>query len=136
VLDRSLVAQLVANGLALTAACLGVAVWSRSDGGPWQTQLFVTLAVGQLALALALRPAGAWSRARDAGVPWLPIAVVGNLILLVAAVRMPGLTDLLGTEPLTLAETAFAVGPALLPGALVVLIRAVRRLPRRRIGAR
>jgi Ca2+-transporting ATPase len=123
VLDRALVTQLVVNGLTLTAVCLAVATWSRSDGGPWQTQLFVTLSVGQLVLALALRPAGAWS----GGAPWLPIAVVGNLVLLTAAVLLPGLTDLLGTEPLSVSETLLAVGPALLPGALVLLIRAARR---------
>jgi Ca2+-transporting ATPase len=132
VLDRSLVTQLVVNGLALTAVCLAVAAWSLSAGGPWQTQLFVTLSVGQLVLALALRPAGAWS----GGSPWLPVAVVGNLVLLAAAVLLPGLTDLLGTEPLNASEAALAVGPALLPGALVLLIRAVRRLPVRGIGAR
>jgi Ca2+-transporting ATPase len=129
VLDRPLVAQLVLNGLALTAVCLAVAAWSHAVGGPWQTQLFITLAVGQLALALALRPAGAWTTGRAAGVPWLPIAVAGNLALLAAAVLLPGLSDLLGTERIGMAETAFAVGPALIPGALILLIRAVR--PRR-----
>ncbi|MCW2701246.1 MAG: ATPase P-type (transporting), superfamily, subfamily, partial [Blastococcus sp.] len=123
VLDRSLVTALVVNGLALTVVCLGVAAWSESAGGPWQTQLFVTLSVGQLMLALALRPAGAWS----GGAPWLPIAVAGNLVLLTAAVLLPGLTDLLGTEPLSMNETLLAVGPALLPGTLVLLIRAARR---------
>jgi P-type Ca2+ transporter type 2C len=127
VLDRSLVAQIVGNGLALTVVCLAVAGWSRSAGGPWQTQLFVALAVGQLALALALRPAGAWTSDRGAGVPWLPVAVAGNLLLLTAAVLMPGLTDLLGTEPLSVSETLLAVLPALVPGALVLLIRGARR---------
>jgi Ca2+-transporting ATPase len=125
VLDRPLVVQLVRNGLALTAVCLAVAVWSHSVGGPWQTQLFITLTVGQLALALALRPAGAWTAGRGAGLPWLPIAVAGNLVLLAAAVLLPGLADLLGTERISLSETALAVGPALAPGALVLLIRAV-----------
>jgi hypothetical protein len=60
-------------------------------------------------------------------VPWLPVAVVGNLVLLAAAVALPGLTDLLGTEPLTAVQTAVAVGPALLPGACVMVIRAGRR---------
>jgi hypothetical protein len=40
-------------------------------------------------------------------------------------VLLPGLSDLLGTERISLAETAFAVGPALLPAGLVLLIRAV-----------
>jgi Ca2+-transporting ATPase len=125
VLDRSLVAQLVANGLAVTAVCLAVAGISRASDGPWQTQLFITLAVAQLALALALRPAGAWSRHR-AGVPWLPVAVAVNLVLLAAAVLLPVLSDLLGTEPSTPLQTLAAVGPALVPAALVVLVRRLR----------
>jgi Ca2+-transporting ATPase len=125
-LDRALVTQLLRNGLVLAAVCLAVAATSAAADGPWQTQLFITLATGQLALALALRPAGAWTTGRPAGLPWLPIAVAANLALLAAAVLLPGLADLLGTERLGLAETAFAVGPALVPGALVLLIRAVR----------
>jgi Ca2+-transporting ATPase len=125
VLDRSLVTQLVANGLAVTVVCLAVAGISRAGDGPWQTQLFITLAVAQLALALALRPAGAWSRHR-AGVPWLPVAVAVNLVLLAAAVLLPVLSDLLGTEPLTPLQTLAAVGPALVPAALVVLVRRLR----------
>jgi Ca2+-transporting ATPase len=125
VLDRSLVTQLVANGLAVTLVCLAVAGLSRAADGPWQTQLFVTLAVAQLALALALRPAGAWSRP-DGGIPWLPVAVGVNLLLLVAAVLLPGLSDLLGTEPLAPVETLAAVAPALVPAALVVLVRRLR----------
>lgn len=122
VLDRSLVAQLVANGVAVTAVCLAVAGTSRALGGPWQTQLFITLAVAQLALALALRPAGAWSR-RGPGRPWLPIAVAVNLVLLAAAVLLPGLSDLLGTEHPGAAGTVGAVGPALVPAALVLAVR-------------
>ena len=125
VLDRALVVQLVSNGLVLAAVCLAVAVSSAAAGGPWQTQLFITLAMGQLALALALRPAGAWTTGRSAGLPWLPIAVAANVVLLAATVLLPGLSDLLGTERISLAETAFAVGPALLPAGLVLLIRAV-----------
>jgi P-type Ca2+ transporter type 2C len=121
-----LVVQLVRNGVALAAVCLVVAAASAAVDGPWQTQLFITLAVGQLALALALRPAGAWTTGRGTGVPWLPVAVAANLVLLAAAVLLPGLADLLGTERISLAETAFAVGPALIPGTLVLLIRAVR----------
>ena len=125
VLDRPLVVQLVANGLAVTVVCLAVAGFSRAVGGPWQTQLFLTLTVAQLGLALALRPAGAWSR-RPGGARWLPVAVAVNLALLAAAVLLPGLSDLLGTERPDLLETVAAVGPALVPAALVVLVRRLR----------
>jgi hypothetical protein len=36
------------------------------------------------------------------------------------------LSDLLGTEPLTPLQTLAAVGPALVPAALVVLVRRLR----------
>jgi Ca2+-transporting ATPase len=88
--------------------------------------LFVTLAMGQLALALALRPAGAWTTGRSGGLPWLPIAVAANVLLLAATVLLPGLSDLLGTERISLTETAFAVGAALVPAGVVLLIRAGR----------
>jgi Ca2+-transporting ATPase len=131
VLDRTLVLELVRNGLVLAAVCLAVAASSAAADGPWQTQLFLTLAVGQLALALALRPAGAWTTGRGPGLPWLPIAVAANLVLLAAAVLLPGLADLLGTERIDLAETAFAVGPALVPAGLVLLLGVVRVRPGR-----
>src|SRR4029453_15923780 len=78
VLDRALVVQIVRNGLVLSAVCLAVAVSSAAADGPWQTQLFITLAMGQLALALALRPAGAWTTGRSRGLPWLAIAVAAH----------------------------------------------------------
>jgi Ca2+-transporting ATPase len=125
VLDRALVLQIATTAAALTAVCLGVALGSRVAGGPWQTQLFVALATGQLALALALRPAGAWLGGRSTG--WLPVAVAGNAVLLVAAVYVPVLRELLGTATLSAAELVLATGPALLPAALVVAFRRALR---------
>jgi Ca2+-transporting ATPase len=125
VFDRVLVLQVLGLAAAVTAVCLGVAVTARAGGGPWQTQLFVTLAVAQLALALALRPQGAW-RAGRAGT-WLPVAVGANAVLLVAAVYLPGLTTVLDTEALTAAEFAVSGAAALVPAAVLILVRAVRR---------
>ena len=59
-LRPALTLRTIGLAVAIAAACLGVATWSRETGGPWRTQLFVTLAVAQLALALVLRPRGAW----------------------------------------------------------------------------
>jgi Ca2+-transporting ATPase len=126
VFDRRLTRRTVALALAIAGVCLAVATWSRASGGPWQTQLFVTLTAAQLALALVLRPAGAWRR--GAGALWVPIAVVANLLLLVAGVYLPGLSDLLRTEPIGPAEFALAAGAGLVPAALLVLARTVGRL--------
>ena len=100
---------------------------SWNAGGPWQTQLFVTLAAGQLALALALRPAGAWARDAGRSAVWVPAAVVVNVVLLAAGVYLPGLRDLLGTESLAPAEFAVAIAAALLPAAAFLLVSRVRR---------
>ena len=125
VFDRSLVLQVTALAVAIAAACLGVATWSRAGGGPWQTQLFVTLTTAQLALALVLRPAGVWRSGTGDGALWVPVAVLGNLLLLLAAVYLPGLSELLRTEPLGAAELAVAMGAGVLPALLLLAGRAV-----------
>jgi Ca2+-transporting ATPase len=126
VFDRPLVVRVVATAAALTAVCLAVALVARASGGPWQTQLFVALATGQLTLALALRPAGAWRAGRSAA--WLPFAVAVNAVLLVAAIYVPVLRDLLGTTALTLGELGSAAGAAALTAVVVgVLPRRTRR---------
>ncbi len=128
VFDRRLVAQVSGLAVVLAAVCLGTALWSHAAGGAWQTQLFVALAAGQLALAMALRPPGAWRRSAGRSAVWLPVAVVANVALLVAGVYVPFLRTLLGTEVLTGAEFAIAAGVALLPAALLLVVR--RRLRR------
>jgi Ca2+-transporting ATPase len=121
VFDRPLTIRTVGLAVAIAAVCLGVATWSRASGGPWQTQLFVTLTVAQLALALVLRPGGAWRG--GAGALWLPVAVVANLVLLVAGVYLPGLSDLLRTEPIGVAEFVVAAVAGLVPSGLLLLAR-------------
>jgi Ca2+-transporting ATPase len=126
VFDRRLVRQVALLASALTAVCLGIAVWSHGRGGPWQTQLFVVLAVGQLALALALRPAGSWTRAAGRSATWVPVAVAANAALLLAGVYLPGLSDLLGTETLLPGELAVAVVAGLLPAGALLAVRSRR----------
>jgi Ca2+-transporting ATPase len=126
VLDRRLAWQIAVLGALATIACLGLAVWSRAGGGPWQTQLFVGLAVVQLGLALAWRPAGAWRGGHERAGLWVPAAVAVSAVLLVAGVYLPGLSDLLGTAPLTAGEFAVAVVTALLPSAGLLIWRSRR----------
>jgi P-type Ca2+ transporter type 2C len=125
VFDRPLTLRTIGLAVAIAAVCLGVATWSHATGGPWQTQLFVTLTTAQLALALVLRPGGAWRR--GVGAPWLPVAVVANLLLLVAGVYAAGLADLLRTEPIGMAEFAIAGIAGLLPSGLLLLARLATR---------
>jgi P-type Ca2+ transporter type 2C len=76
-------------------------------------------------LALALRPGGAWRG--GAGAVWLPVAVLANVLLLVAGVYLPGLSELLGTEAIGGATFAVAAGAGCLPAALLLLARLVGR---------
>ena len=127
VLDRRLMWQVAGLAMAIAGSCLFVATWSRSGGGPWQTQLFVTLTAAQLLLALALRPVGAWRRGFSDGGAWVPAAAVGNVLLLFAGVYLPGLSNLLRTEPLSLVQLGTAGAAALVPSALYLLGRNVHR---------
>ena len=127
VFDRPLARRVAGLAALSTIVCLGVAVWSRAADGPWQTQLFVALATVQFALALALRPRGAWRRAPRGATVWVPVAVAVNVLLLVGGVYLPGLSELLGTEPLSVAELAVPVIAALVPAVAVLIGRRVRR---------
>ena len=127
VFDRPLALQAAGLAAAIAAVCLGVATWSRAAGGPWQTQLFVTLTTAQLVLALVLRPSGAWRAGTTDGALWLPAAVGANLLLLLAAVYVPGLSELLRTEYLAPVELAVAVAAGFLPPLLYLVIRRARK---------
>jgi Ca2+-transporting ATPase len=128
IVDRPLVQRVVVVAVLLTAASLAVAVTGRSAGGAWQTQLMVALTAGQLGVALALRPPGAWTRAAGRSAVWLPLTVAGGLLLLLAAVYVPGLTIVLGTEGLSAAELGTAVAAGLVPGTLLWAVRTGARI--------
>lgn len=106
-------------GAVVAAVCLAVGVASRTLDRPWQSSVFVTLTVAQLAIALALRPAH---------VPWrtnllLPAAVLANLFLIVLAVEWLPLRELLHTQPLSVAELGLCMVCAALPAGVAVLQR-------------
>jgi Ca2+-transporting ATPase len=65
--------------------------------------LFLTLAVTQLGVALGSR-----ARPGTRENPSLLLAVAGALVLQLAAIYAPGLSDLLGTVPLPAADLAVA----------------------------
>ncbi len=81
--------------IVLTAVTLGVAVWARHTDRPWQTMAFFALGATQLGAALGSR-----ARPRSLANPMLLVAVTAALGLQVAALYVPILRELLGTEPL------------------------------------
>ncbi|GAA1770928.1 cation-transporting P-type ATPase [Luedemannella helvata] len=125
VLGRGLVASVLLTGAFIAAVVLGVAVWAHAAGAPWQTMAFVTLGLAQLGVALAVRvPRG---RGRP-GNPALGVAVALSALLQLAAVGFGPLRALLHTSPLTWTQLAVCVAAAVLPGAAVATVSAVRRM--------
>jgi Ca2+-transporting ATPase len=110
VLGAGLWQGILALAAALTAATLGVGALALDRGLPWQSMVFVTLGLCQLGLALAVRPAG--PRWRN---PGLLAAVALSAVAQVAAVALPALRALLGTEPLSLPQLAACVLAAAVP---------------------
>ncbi len=83
----------------IAAVTLGVGIWAHATGRPWQTMVFFALAATQLGVAFGVRARpGTWEN------PFLLIAAGAAFALQLAAVYLPPLQDLLGTEPLTVAE--------------------------------
>jgi len=128
VLDGRLVRQIAVLGGIVAVCCLALAVWARAAGLPWQTMVFVTLAVSQLGIALATRSdvRPAWRVPVSANRP-LYAAVAVSLAGLAAAVWLPGLADLLGTEPLGVRELMISLGVAAVPAVAALGVLAVRR---------
>lgn len=115
VLDRALLTQIAAAGLLVTLASLAAGLLASQLGADVRTAVFLTLGLGQLAVALALRaPRTGWDW-RERG---LEVAVVLAGACQVAGVAVPGLRDLLGTEPvgpgLAVVLAAIAAAPAVL----------------------
>ncbi|MCX4092480.1 cation-translocating P-type ATPase [Nocardia sp. alder85J] len=96
ILAAGLWQRVVRIAIVLTAATVGVAVWADHTGRPWQTMAFFTLGATQLGAALGSR-----ARPRSLANPMLLIAVTVALGLQLAALYLPLLRGLLGTEPLT-----------------------------------
>ncbi|MFI5960087.1 cation-translocating P-type ATPase [Cryptosporangium sp. NPDC051539] len=138
VLTRRTAAQTALYGTALAAACLAVAGWGHASGAPWQTMLFLTLAGGQLGLALATRSDArpVWRLSPRAN-PFLFAAVASSALLMLAGVYLPGLGTLLGTEPLTAdwlgVVVLGAVVPAVVAQADLLADRWRDQRPRRRV---
>ncbi|WP_051246847.1 cation-translocating P-type ATPase [Nocardioides halotolerans] len=123
ILDRVLVGQIAFAGALVTATSLAAAWWASWAGSDVRTAVFLTLGLGQLFVALALRAPRTprtW-RWNERG---LELAVLCAAALQVGGAALPGLAGLLGTEPPRVAELLWLVLLAVLPGVLVRLTRA------------
>jgi Ca2+-transporting ATPase len=122
VLGAGLWQQVLIVGFIIGGATLALGGWAFATGRPWQSVTFVALGAGQLGAAVGARAARG-----TRGNPFLPVAVAGALFLQLAALYLPGLRDLLGTDSLTLQDLAPV---AFAPVVGYVAVRAVRRSKR------
>jgi Ca2+-transporting ATPase len=129
-LTRAVILEILGIATLMTAGSLGLALWAHAQGRPWQSLLFVTLAFSQLAVALTTRSDRVpfW-RMPASGNTFLFIAIASSLAATVAGVYLPGLSDLLGTEPLTVLEVGLAVAVAAVPAVLIELLELLRPDP-------
>ena len=124
VLDRDLAGKIVFAGTLVAVVSLAAGWWADSRGAGVRTAVFLTLGLGQLAVALALRaprsrPWWRWRR-EERG---LEVAVLLAAGCQVAGVAVPALRDLLGTQVPDLTTTACAAILAAVPGLCVALTR-------------
>ena len=116
-------------GLLMGFVSLGVGYWGWAIELPnWQTLLFTTLTISQMAHATAIRSSreslftmGVFSN------PLLVIAVLLTLVLQLLVVYWPPLANIFGTTPLTGGELALSVGLSLIVFLAVEIEKWVKR---------
>jgi len=116
ILSGTLVRQIVTAGLVTAAVSLGAGWLTYRADGPVQTAVFLTLGLGQLGVALALRAPRTTATWRDRG---LELAVVAAGLCQLAGVLVPALRDVLGTEALAGRHLVLLLAAAALPGLFV-----------------
>jgi len=128
ILDRTLVRQVAAAGTLVALTSLAAGLMAAGMEGHVQTAVFLSLGLGQLGVALALRaPRTGWAL----GERGLEVAVVLAGACQLAGVLVPGLRELLGTEPVGAMTILSLVVLSALPGVLVALSRhSSRQRPR------
>lgn len=118
-------------GLLLTACCLGLQHWAiQYDGGNahWQTMVFTTLTLGQMAHVLAIRSEteSLLTQGLRSNTPLLG-AVALTFALQMATIYMPFLHPIFKTQALSLSELALCLGLAALVWGAVEVEKAWRR---------
>jgi Ca2+-transporting ATPase len=120
VLSRSLVTQIVVTGVLISIVALVAGLLAKSWGSPVQTWIFLTLALAQLGIALAVRAPRTGFAWRSRG---LEAAVVCAAALQLLAVLWAPMRSLLGTESVPLSTLAVLTLVSAIPGLLLVLHR-------------
>jgi Ca2+-transporting ATPase len=124
VLDRTLALQITWAGALVAATSLASAWWAEAHAADVSTAVFLTLGLGQLAVALALRAP------RLRGWRWgergLELAVLVAAAWQLGGVAVPALRDLLGTELPGPGSLVVSLALAVVPGVVVVLTRSRR----------
>jgi len=125
VLDRRLTVQVVQGGLLVAATSLFAGWWAQAQGTHVQTAVFLTLGLGQLAVALALRaPRSRGWHPRERG---LELAVLVAVLAQLGGALVPGLGGLLGAEQPAQRELLLFVVLAAVPGVVIGAARWMAR---------
>ena len=121
-------------GLLLTILCLGLQYWAiKSTDTHWQTMVFTTLTLGQMAHIMAIRSESdsLLTQGLLSNRPLLG-AVGLTFALQMAVIYVPLLQPIFKTQALSLEEVGLCIGLALLVWAAVEIEKAVTRQCRQR----
>ncbi|WP_308163959.1 cation-translocating P-type ATPase [Nonomuraea sediminis] len=123
ILGAGLWQRVIRIAVVLTLVTLGVAVWAQQTGRPWQSMAFFALGAAQLGVGLGSR-----ARPRTLANPMLLLAIGGALLLQLAALYLPPLRELLGTQPLALGDLLIVLALSVLGYAAVRLDRILHHM--------
>ncbi|MFB4294699.1 cation-translocating P-type ATPase [Nonomuraea sp. ATR24] len=129
ILGAGLWQRVVRIAVVLTSVTLGVAVWAAATGRPWQSMAFFALGATQLGVALGSR-----TRPGTLANPMLLLAVAGAFVLQLAALYLPPLRQLLGTQPLNAVDLLIVTALSVLGYAAARLDRILHPSPRPQVS--
>lgn len=121
IFGRGFVGFVIVMGVVMSLISLGIGIWAFRSGDPaWQTLLFTTLIVSQVALAVEVRSErNSLFRIGLFTNPLMVVAVLSTIGLQVAVVYLPFLQRVFSTSPLSARDLLIAFGSGL--GVLVVV---------------
>ena len=107
---RGLWQRVLAFGLVTAGITLGLGLWERGHGGPWQTMVFTSLALLQLGAAVAVRSEKQSAFNLGVGTNGALLAALTTMLAAqLAAIYWGPLQALLGTEPLGAPDLALVL---------------------------
>jgi len=133
IVTRTMAAEIAVIAAVIAATCLVVGGWASGTDRPWQSMLFVTLALAQLGVAVTTRSTTkAFWRVSWSANPLLGVAVVASAAMTIGALYVGPLAALLRTTPLTAGDLAIAVLAAAVPAVVIEVLKGHRAGPGRR----